>query len=81
MENKLIGALKKITNKPKQIMALPLDTDDLKKGLDTLFKNEDFKKMKKEFFKIRNDLANKIDLNEDHANSLMTYALHYDRLK
>jgi hypothetical protein len=81
MEKKLLDILKKITNKSNHVMALPLDSENIKKGLDLLIRDENFKKLKKDFFKVRNELANKIDLDEDHANSLMNYALHYEKLK
>lgn len=79
MNKRLIGILKKITAKPKRTMALTLDPENLKRSLDIVLKDEDFKKLKKEFFKVRDAIANKTDLNEDQANSMMNYALHHNK--
>jgi hypothetical protein len=75
--NKLISALKKVVNeKPKVVKAVPLNPQDLKKSLDILKQEQNFEKLKKDFYSLRDALSEKASLSQEQATSLINYALH-----
>lgn len=75
-KSQLIGALKKLIEKPFTIQAVPLEQTTIKRSLEILQKDNSFRKLKKEFTDLRSDFAKKANVSEEQASSLINYALH-----
>lgn len=78
MKNKeLINTLKELINKDSyKVCAVPLNPENLKKNLTILHQHENFDKLKKEFYEVRDNLSQKANISKELASSIINYALH-----
>ena len=73
----LLAALKDLIKTEKhKISAVPLNTSDMKKSLEILKHEYNFDKFKKDFYSLRDSFAEKTNLSQEQATSLINYALH-----
>lgn len=73
----ILSVLKKLLEqKQKRVTAAPIGSNDMRKSLDILKKDHNFDDFKKQFYTLRDTLAEKTNLSQEQASSLINYALH-----